>query len=64
MGKAQEKYPSVLNSLMGVPPMEGHIIGAQEVDASGLDCRSSTACRAASCSVMDRVAIGTNDCAR
>ena len=24
VGKAQEMYPSVLNSLMGVPPAAGH----------------------------------------
>ena len=25
VGKAQEKYPSVVNSLIMIPPIEGHI---------------------------------------
>ena len=40
MGNAQEKQPSVVNSLMGTPPVEGHIMVAGDDEVDGLNCRS------------------------
>ena len=43
------------------PPIDGHIRVADDDEGEELDCRSSTAFTTASCSVIDRMAVGTNN---
>ena len=46
---------------MGIPPIDGHIRVVDDDEGEELDCRSSTAFTTASCSVIDRMAVGTNN---
>ena len=48
-----------MNSLMGIPPIDGHIRVVDDDEGEELDWRSSTAFTTASCSVIDRMAVGT-----
>ena len=47
----------MVNSLMGIPPIDGHIRVAHDDEGEELDCRSSTDFTTASCSVIDRMAV-------
>ena len=49
----------MVKSLMGIPPIDGHIRVADNDEGEELDCRSSTDFTTASCSVIDRMAVGT-----
>ena len=46
---------------MGIPPIDGHIRVVDDDEGKELDWRSSTAFTTASCSVIDRMAVGTNN---
>ena len=51
----------MVNSLMDIPPIDGHIRVADDDEGEELDCRSSTNFTTASCSVIDRIAVQTTE---
>ena len=59
VGKAEVMYPSVVNSLTGIPPIVGHIKVSGDGEVEQLNWRSSTDFTTASCFVIDCSSRGT-----